>query len=60
MPPEYEAVGMAIPDGFRRQEESRPVALDGYLVKRGVLRLVRPGMGWFPGLTTRKSRGRTK
>ena len=42
MSPKDEAVGMAIPDGFRVQE-SRAAALDGSLVKRGVL--VRLSMG---------------
>ena len=39
MSPEDEAIGMAIPDGFRLQE-SRSAALDNSFVKRGVL--VRP------------------
>ena len=60
MSPEDEAVGMAIPDGFRLQEQSRSAALKTYLVKRGVLRVLRPGRGWFRGLTTRKSQERTK
>ena len=46
---------MVIPDGFRLQE-SRPAALDSYLVKRGVFRRE----GWFGGLITRKSQERTK
>lgn len=57
MSPEDEAVGMAIPGGFRLQE-SRPAALDGSLVKRGVL--VRLSIGWFGGLIARKSQERTK
>ena len=55
--PEDEAIGMVIPDGFRLQE-SRPAALDNSLVKRGVL--VRPSIGWFGGLVTRKSQERKK
>ena len=57
MSPEDEAVGIAIPDGFRPQE-SRPATLDGSVVKRGVL--VRLSMEWFGGLITRKSQERTK
>ena len=48
---------MVITDGFRLQE-SRPAALDNFLVKHGVL--VRVSMGWFGGLITRKSQERTK
>ena len=55
MSPKDEAVGMAIPDGFRVQE-SRAAALDGSLVKRGVL--VRLRMGWFGGLITGNSKQR--
>ena len=51
--PEDEAVGMAIPDGFRLQSRGQLAALDGSLVIRGVL--VRLGMGWFGVLITRKS-----
>ena len=57
MSPEDEAIGMVITDGFRLQE-SRPAALDNFLVKHGVL--VRVSMGWFGGLITRKSQQRTK
>ena len=57
MSPEDEAVGMATPDGFCLQD-SRPAALDGSFVKRGVL--VRPSIGWFGGFITRKSPERTK
>ena len=54
---EDEAVGIAIPDGFRRQESSPATLLiDGSLVKRGVL--VRLRMGWFGGLITGNSKQR--
>ena len=57
MSPEDEAIGMVITDGFRLQE-SRPAALDNFLVKHGVL--VRVSMAWFGGLITRKCQERTK
>ena len=56
MSPEDEAVGMFLTDGFRLHQ-SRPAALDSFLVKRGVL--VRLSMGLFGGLITRKSQERT-
>ena len=56
MSPQDEAIGMVIPDGFL--QESRPAALDNFLVKRGVL--VRLIMGWRGGLITRRSQERTK
>ena len=57
MSPDDDAIGMVVPDGFRLQE-SRPAALDSFLVKRGVL--LRLSMGWFGGLITRQSQERTK
>ena len=59
MSPEDEAIGMVASDGFRLQESS-PAPLGKSVVKHGVL--VRPIMdgGWFGGLITRKSQGRTK
>ena len=57
MSPKDEAIGMVIPDGFRRQAW-RPPALNNFLVNRGVL--VTLTMWWFDGLITRKSQERTK
>ena len=57
MDPDDEIDGMEIPDGFRIQP-SRPAALDGSFLQRGVL--VRLGMGWFGGLIARQSRQHTR
>ena len=57
MSPEDHAIGMVIPNGFRLQE-LRSAALDSSLVKCGVL--LRLGMGWFGGVTTRQNQERTR
>ena len=54
---EDEAVGFAIPDGFRLQESSQ-AALDGSSVKRRVL--VGLSMGWFGGFITGNSQERNE
>ena len=48
---------MEIPRGFRLQA-TKPLALDGSLVGRGVI--VRLGLGWFGGKIARKAQQRTR
>ena len=48
---------MEIPSGFRLQA-SAPAALDGLLLKRGVL--LRLGLGWFGGVITRRAQERNR
>ena len=48
---------MEIPRGFRLQA-TKPLALDGSLVGRGVI--VRLGLGWFRGRSAHKAQERTR